>query len=619
LGDDRNPIARLRQGDHLCMIYDGFRHREAALVSFLAGGFSAAERCLVFASNPSRRRLENALTRAGLEVFAALDRGLLVFVSPQDLSADVAAAPLGDAGTLIDLVRQAEQEALEDGFSGLRLTWDMRVEADEAPAPGSRRSVAGLVELEARLTRFLSGSRTIVLCQYSRALCAPEQLYQALRTHPRAVVAQRLCTNDFCEPPEVVLGNGVSGEVVDSMLARLRQGWQRERSLEQMDRRLAEDREALARAGETREQLLAMLAHELRNPLATVSSALQVLRLGESKHGADESWRRAIDAAERQVFHQSLLVDDLIETSRLRRQEIELRREPLDLTRLIVEVVDGYGEMMRDAGLEVEIETTGEPLPMRGDRLRLAQAFSHLLHNAVKFSKRGGRVEVRVSRAEEGRAEVVVRDYGIGIPPELLPHVFDVFTQADHGLDRAKGGLGVGLAMVKGLVELHGGEARASSAGEEGKGSELTLLLPVDREAAGSQTASGAATAQGAPRILVVEDNLDAAITLRDFLELSGFQVKIASSGAAGVEAARQFSPEVVLCDLGLPGMDGFEVAARLRRDPATASVRLIAITGYGGEEDRRRSREAGFDLHLTKPVDPTQLRRVLQESTRAA
>jgi len=214
---------------------------------------------------------------------------------------------------------------------------------------------------------------------------------------------------------------------------------------------------------------------------------------------------------------------------------------------------------------------------------------------------------------------VSVRDSGVGIGPEMLPHVFEVFTQADDSLDRARGGLGVGLAVVKGLVELHGGEVRARSEGP-GQGTEITLFLPV---AAAVPALPAAPVVPGrdadgelnrdARRILVVEDNPDAAATMRDFLELSGHEVELASSGADGVRAARRFHPEVVLCDLGLPGMTGFEVAVQLRRDPETASAQLIAVTGYGRDEDRRRSKEAGFDLHLTKPVDPAQLRRLLK------
>ncbi len=362
-----------------------------------------------------------------------------------------------------------------------------------------------------------------------------------------------------------------------------------------------------------------MLAHELRNPLSTVSIALSVLRLRGGRSEADATWWRALDTAERQVFHQAALVDDLIEASRATRGEIDLHCEPLDLARLVPEVVDAYRDEAGDAGLVLDAQLTADPLPISGDRPRLRQTVGHLLQNALKFSQPGGRVRVRLRRAAGGRAEISVRDSGVGISPELLPHVFEVFTQADHTLDRTKGGLGLGLAVVKAVIEGHGGEVLARSEGEAGKGSEFKLLLPLDLtarpdEPAAAGRASGAA-AQVARRVLVVEDNLDTAETLRDLLVLSGFEVEIAGSGDDGVAAAHQFHPDVVLCDLGLPGMNGYEVANALRHDPETAPVRLIALTGYGGDEDRRRSREAGFDVHLTKPVDPILLRRLLNAS----
>jgi CheY-like chemotaxis protein/two-component sensor histidine kinase len=389
--------------------------------------------------------------------------------------------------------------------------------------------------------------------------------------------------------------------------------------------------EELAAADRRKDEFLAMLAHELRNPLGTISNALQVLRL---KGEGDETWRRAIEAAERQVLHQALLVDDLLETSRVTRGQIELHCEELDIVLLVRETVEGYRAALRTARLELDLDLPDQPIPVRGDRMRLSQALANLLHNATKFTAQGDRIAVRVRLAPESqRVEVTVRDSGVGISPEVLPQVFDVFTQADHSLDRARGGLGVGLAVVKGLVELHGGEVRAASEGL-GHGAEFTLLLPVGVATAArrpfpatvQETAAMAADHAGdvgieedaePRRILVVEDNPDVAATMRDFLELSGHEVELASSGTDGVQAARAFHPEVVLCDLGLPGMDGFEVAAELRRDPETASAQLIAVTGYGRDEDRRRSKEAGFDLHLTKPVDPVKLRQLLKAPAR--
>jgi signal transduction histidine kinase len=598
-------FARLRQGDHLCLISESPEEPAAALVPFFRTGLSAGDRCLYIGPAAAARRIERELTRQGAAVGRERERGALVLLTDRRQW-----LPGGsfEPGGAMDLLRQTEQQALDDGFHGLRITWDMAWLLDGSP--GAER----LTEYEALLNRFLAGSRTSALCRYSRPHTGAAQIQDVLRTHPLAVLGEQVCQNPFYEPPEMVLGAHSPEDQVDWMIARLRRARLGEEKLEEMALRLAQKRAALERADRAKEDLLAMLAHELRNPLGTISNALQVLRL---KGEGDETWRRAIDAAERQVHHQALLVDDLLETSRVTRGEVELHCEELDIVSLVRETAEGYRNALRTARLDLVLELPDEPILVLGDGLRLSQALSNLLHNATKFTAPGDRVTVRVRRASDGRrVEVAVIDNGLGITPEVLPYIFEVFTQADQSLDRARGGLGVGLAVVKGLMELHGGEVRARSEGA-GRGSEFTLLLPVAEpvvpEAAAPAEDARMAEELGARRILLVEDNPDAAATMRDFLELSGHEVELASSGADGVQAARRFHPEVVLCDLGLPGMDGYEVAAELRRDPETASAKLIAVTGYGRDEDRRRSKEAGFDLHLTKPVDPGRLRELLR------
>jgi signal transduction histidine kinase/CheY-like chemotaxis protein len=587
------------------MIHETAAQQAAALIPFIKGGIRAGERCLLITSAATCRRLERALASAGVDIDDATERGALVFLTESN---DWIFEPGLHPGETLDLLRRAEQQALDDGFSGLRVSWDMAwlIQEDRDPAR--------LTALEALLNRFLRGSRTALLCQYPRERTPAELIDGVLRTHPLAVLRDQLCHNGYYEPPGLVLGDRSAGERVDWMIAKLLQARSSEQKLEEVTRRLAQKGAALERADRAKEDLLAMLAHELRNPLGTISNALQVLRL---KGSGDDTGKRAIEAAERQVHHQALLIDDLLEASRVTRGEIELNCEELDLGQVVRETVEGYRETLAGAGLTLDVAVPDEPVAVRGDRLRLSQALSNLLQNAAKFTAPGGRIGVEL-RAEAKRAEVVVRDNGIGISPEVLPHIFDIFTQADHSLDRAQGGLGVGLAVVKGLIEMHGGEVDARSAGS-GEGAELRLRLPLIEGLPAGWSAAGSPLQAEQPahdemrRILLVEDNPDHAATMRDFLELSGHEVALASSGADGVAAARRFHPEVVLCDLGLPGMNGFEVAAELRRDPSTASAKLIAVTGYGAEEDRRRSREAGFDLHLTKPVDPGQLRRLLQ------
>lgn len=609
----------LRHGLHVCLVYERAAEARAAVVAFFAAGLTAGERCLYQGGGANWRRLERALATARLtaEGGGHPARGALGALG------EIAAPRSGGPRAWLELVREAERQALADGYSGLRISWEM------PPEPGrwTLAEIAELAEMEGLLDRLLAEAHTSLLCRYSRQRSPADLLQRVMHSHPAAMLGGEVGANVFYAPQPAVQGAPRGEERVQRMLAQLRRELRREHRLRDLERRLAESAVELDRTDQEREQLLAMLGHELRNPLSTVSIALSVLRQRGARGEGDETWRRALDTAERQVFHQAALVDDLLEASRATRGEIDLHLEPLDLARLVPDVVDAYRDEMRDAGLVLDAELAPEALPVSGDRLRLWQAVAHLLQNALKFSPPGGRVRVRLRRSGEEKAEISVRNRGVGISPELLPHVFEVFTQADHTLDRAKGGLGIGLAVVKGVIEHHGGEVQASSDGELGHGTEFKLLLPLDRAAAPSAAEAAAAAgarevteAAGAPlsaarearRVLVVEDHLDTSETLRDLLELSGFEVQIAGSGADGVAAARRFHPDVVLCDLGLPGMNGYEVASTLRRDPATAAARLIAMTGYGGEEDRRRSHEAGFDIHLTKPVDPGLLRRLL-------
>ncbi|HSS77006.1 MAG TPA: MEDS domain-containing protein [Thermoanaerobaculia bacterium] len=595
-------VARLQPGDHLCLIYRSAAEQTAALISFFKAGLNAGERCFFVGPTPSARRLERGLESAGVAVETERARGALVLVTRRE---DWLTAGRYDPGSLLEALRQEEQQAVDDGFSGLRASWNLDWVLEGTPDAGR------LLEYEAYLNRFLPGSRVCALCRYGRESVAAGRIQGALHTHPLVVLGHQICHNAYYEPPGMVLGDSSPDERIDWMLAKLQQSRLSEQKLEDVSLRLAQKRAALARADRAKGELLSMLAHELRNPLGTISNALEVLRL---KGEGDETWRRALEAAERQVHHQALLIDDLLEASRVTRRQIELECKELDLIQLVNEAVESYRETLDEAGLTLKLDLPAEKLPVRGDRLRLSQILSNLLQNAMQFTPRGGCIAVRAALLPGGRRiELTVSDNGAGIAPEELPYLFEVFSQADHqSLDRSRGGLGVGLAVVKALVEMHGGEVEAHSEGP-GKGAELAIRLPVAIGEPEIEDAEERAASTGARRILVVEDNADAALTMRDFLELSGHEVHLATSGVDGVREARNFHPEIVLCDIGLPGMDGFEVAEALRRDPTTRKAKLIAVTGYGADEDRRRSKEAGFDLHLTKPVDPAKLRAVLR------
>lgn len=362
--------------------------------------------------------------------------------------------------------------------------------------------------------------------------------------------------------------------------------------------------EQLKEANQRKDEHLTMLAHELRGPLAPVRNALRVLEM--RIEGADDVAGRAREVLQRQIQILTHIVDDLLEVARLSHGQVVLRRERLDLARLARQVGEDYRGLLETAGVRLALELSETPVWVMGDSARLAQVLGHLLENAGKFTPSGGGVTVRMPPGPQ--ATVTVRDDGIGIAPEVLPRVFEVFGQASQSLARDQGGLGLGLSVARALLELHGGTIEAASEGL-GKGTEFALHLPREEELPALAEDAVPAPPEKKPlRILVVEDNLDSAESLRMFLELFGHGVTLAHTGPDGVEAAKALRPDVVLCDIGLPGMDGFAVAGTLRRHPETAATRLIAVTGYGQEEDRRRALSAGFDIHLVKPVDPQKL-----------
>ena len=356
-------------------------------------------------------------------------------------------------------------------------------------------------------------------------------------------------------------------------------------------------------ANRNKDEFLAMLSHELRNPLGAISSAIQVLdRAGDAATAA-----RARAVIARQTQHLSRLVEDLLDVSRAMTGKIVVRREVIDLGAIVERVVAGVAG--RDATRAGDIVLSARSIRVLGDGARLEQVVNNLVDNALKYTPAGGRVTVTVAE-EHGTAVLSVDDSGVGIAPELLPHVFDLFVQADHSLDRTAGGLGIGLTLVRQIVELHGGQVEAFSAGV-GRGSRFTVRLPATVV---SPAPTGDAPARGDRRqqILVVEDNEDAREMLCALVRLLGHEVHDASDGASAVEMALNLRPDLSLIDIGLPGVDGYEVARRIRSDPRGRALRLVAITGYGRREDRERALGGGYDEHLVKPVDPDRLAKVL-------
>ncbi len=399
---------------------------------------------------------------------------------------------------------------------------------------------------------------------------------------------------------------------------------------ELLEREIAERKrieQALRETDVRKDEFLAVLAHELRNPLAPIRNALHMMK-HPFDNPRDFEAERAM--AERQVVHLARLVDDLMDVSRISQGKIELRKEVVDLRHILDRALEPARSLFQERQHRLELSVTSEPIYIEADPTRLEQVLDNLLSNAAKYTEVGGRIWVTIEQVN-GEAVVKVRDSGVGIEPEMLSRIFEMFVQAARHGKRANGGLGIGLNLVKRLVELHGGAISAQSEGI-GQGSTFEIRLPVltnvdippipPQSAAPSTPAPARAEAAPAPasglprrRILVVDDNEDAARTLAKLLSrLHGQEVRVAHDGATALETAKAFRPELVLLDIGMPGMDGYEVAKRFRPTPEAQGALLVALTGWGQESDRSRSREAGFDHHLVKPVDPEVIRGLIVE-----
>jgi PAS domain S-box-containing protein len=371
------------------------------------------------------------------------------------------------------------------------------------------------------------------------------------------------------------------------------------------ERKRAED--ALREADRRKSEFLSVLSHELRNPLAPIRNSVHLL---ERAAGGNEQATRATAVIERQTRQLTRLVDDLLDVTRISRGLIQLQRERVELTAIVRHAVEDHGALFSSRNVSLHLRVDVEPQWMEADAARVSQIVGNLLHNAAKFTRARGHVTVSVGQ-EEGRAVICVADDGDGIAPELLPHVFEPFTQADESLHRTQGGLGLGLALAKGLVERHGGDIDVRSDGP-GRGSEFRVRFPVLGDVAlAPEETSTSAPEIARRRVLVIEDNLDAAETLKEGLAMCGHEVVVAHDGLEGVAFARSFRPDVVLCDIGLPGFDGYEVARRIRADPSFSPL-LVAVTGYALPEDQRKAREAGFDRHLAKPFQFRDIENVI-------
>ena len=412
----------------------------------------------------------------------------------------------------------------------------------------------------------------------------------------------------YCQRRELKRLN-CSLEEANTALAQANSTLQAEknRELEQLNATLRE-------ANRLKDEFLAMLAHELRNPLAPIHNAVQLMR-SPVLPAAQLSWAR--DVIGRQVGHLTRLVDDLLDVSRITRGKINVKRELIEIATVVARAVETVQPMLAGQSHELVMNVEPTPLYVEGDLTRLTQIVGNILSNSIKYTDAGGRIELNVSAVRD-RVEIRVRDNGIGIESAALPAVFDLFTQAARSAERAQAGLGIGLALVKRLVELHGGLVEAHSDGL-GQGSEFIVWLPrvireADRSIVPLQPAPTAANcASGSRRILLADDNRDALDSLAELLAIAGHETHKAGDGAQALEAATRLRPDVILLDIGMPGMDGYEVARRIRAQPWGREPTLVALTGWGQDNDRKRSSEAGFDAHWVKPLELNRLWNLLE------
>lgn len=442
-------------------------------------------------------------------------------------------------------------------------------------------------------------------------------LVEALRAGVRDFVPKTQNFLNHLEPIVARVLNQVrtEHELVESR-AVARENEERRRELEHEIAQRKRMEEALQEADQRKDQFLAMLAHELRNPLAPISNAVQIMKV-EGLNGPNFQW--SVKVIEDQIKQMTRMVDDLLDVSRITRGKVVLQREPTELEMVVDLAVEASRPLIEDCHHRLTVALPPYPMVLEVDPARMAQVFSNLLNNAAKYTDDGGEISLTAEQAG-GEVVVRVRDNGIGITAELLPHVFDMFTQDDQTLSRSRGGLGIGLTLVRSLVEMHGGLVAVHSDGP-GLGSEFVIRLALaahpDAVVAHDDnrpTADGPGMRLPRRRILVVDDNRGNATSLEVLLRALGQDVVAAYDGLSALEMARRHRPELVLLDIGLPGIDGYEVARQCRVDKDLKPIMLVAMTGYGKDEDRRRSQEAGFNVHLVKPVNLDDLRLLLSQ-----
>ena len=587
---------------HIVQFYDDDQILAAAVADFLAQGLLAREALLIIATPGHVELIEDTLSARGIDLAAARASGLMTILDAAD--------------------------ALDQFFDGEESHWDRFIaEVGSAAARSVAASPTGRVRAY--------GEMVDLLCRkglYGAAVQLEELWSRLQGQYPLSLLCSYVMGSFFsasqsadfrrvCETHDQVLPAQDARTDPQAQLRQISLLQQRALALETELFRRKETEEALrvARqkaeaASRAKDEFLAMLGHELRNPLSPILTALELIKL----RGAGQMTREHL-VVERQARHLVRLVDDLLDVSRVARGVLELRRQRVDLRDVLAKAIDMASPLLEARRHHFEVHAPPRGLVvLDADEARLAQVVANLLTNAAKYTPVGGHVSVRARRDGPELALEVVDD-GIGIAAELMPHIFDLFVQGRQSIDRGDGGLGIGLALVRSLVHLHEGTVTAQSDGP-GKGSTFTVRLPaVELNEARGRAAKGSPlpVARGR-RILLVDDNEDAAAMLAEILATAGHEVRTAGDGPTALESASTFRPDLAVLDIGLPAMDGYELAARLRAQAGEAAPILIALSGYGQESDRARSEAAGFALHLIKPIDALELLSVIEERLRS-
>jgi signal transduction histidine kinase/ActR/RegA family two-component response regulator len=594
----RRPSARQAKSSHRVQFYEGDAYLSISVASFLAEGLAAGQAAVVIATEAHRQAFCQRLRASGVDVDGAVDRGEFVLLDARETLASLMVGSLPDESLF-----QARVGGVIEKSARLRPRASVRAYGEMVDLLWREGNRPAAIRLEGLWNQLGKQHSFELLCAYGLGgFGAPSDavsLAEVCGTHTHVIPAESYSAidTDVGRLREISLLQQ-RAQALENEVARRAE---MEKSLRASEERLEQARAQAEAASRAKDEFLAMLGHELRNPLAPILTALHLIRL----RGVDaaEKERRII---ERQVRHLVRLVDDLLDVSRITRGTVELRKQRVELAEVVAKGIEMASPILEQRKQELSLSVPRTGLEVNADAVRLAQVVSNLLTNAAKYSDVGSRIQV-VGEKQGDEAVLTVRDDGIGISADMLPKVFDLFVQEQQALDRSAGGLGLGLAIVRSIVRLHQGSVSARSDGR-GRGSEFTIRLP----AAPSETlvtpashGDHASVRRPTPghRVLIVDDNEDGAEVLAEMLEALGHTVHVAHDGPGALQVVRDFPPDVAFLDIGLPVMDGYELAQRLR-EALHSRVRLVAVTGYGQDSDRKRSRDAGFDVHLVKPVD---------------